>query len=751
MIELNLKIIKQVYYDWESEYKVLSCIPLESDKIEVNKYGNFTISGNNLEQFDVGEEYQLKLKPDENSKYPASYVVVGFEGIDYELDTNTIVVSDKAQLSILKRLMTKSQAENVTKAYPNFVQKVLRGEENDIDFNNIYNVGKVRIEDYIDKVKSNCRSLLFYPICDEWNISSPADFSTIIRSFNFPNELKIKLENSPYSVLVGMLNHTFNKADKYIISKMPRMIDSVERCEYACREILKENEEQGDTRLNANILSKFVKELTPECHSHIVEAVTNSKTIHYEPERKYAALKSTYEAEKYIAKDLKQRLEDDFSDYEYLDPISNQADFYNIDGFELSDEQKQMLHLASEKRVSMLIGNAGSGKTSTMKALVRMLENNERSYTLLAPTGVAAKRLKEVTGRNTSTIHRALMLGALRTDYIIIDESSMLSVQLLYDLLTNLRIDIKIIFIADEAQLASISCGNVVQDLIDSGIIPYIKLTKIFRYGIGGIATISTDIRNGISESLIKDFEDYHFIPAEKNLMEQITENYENLLKKGYSINDIMVICPFNKSKIGTYTINQTLQNRFNPSDDTGISYKRGSNIISFKVNDRVLNTKNNYRMPVMEYDEDMNLIDTMTTTFIANGDIGVIRDYKHDENGTWLLVQFDTALVKIEGSDISELLLGYSLSCHKVQGSQAPAIIAVVTKEHKNMLSRNLMYVATSRAQKEMLIIGDEDAIIDGLEIEENKERDTYLVDFLQGVISCKDERSYFYGTIGE
>ena len=741
---------RQLYNDYLTGFRILACIckGKPPDNLHLNDYGNFTVSGSNLSSLTIGQEIQLDIQEDLQNKREGSYKLVGLGGIKTEGEE--IKVDPNQEYNILCGLMSSNQAYNVNKAYPNFIYLVLNGRESEISHKNIYNVGPVYLESYIDKVKSACRSILFMPVAMENGIEDSETIEKLSKIYLTPEELQEAFDTNPYHIYIDLVHYPFKRSDRLVLDKHPEFIDSLERCEYGCMEILRQNEAEGDTRINANLLAALAKELIPEAMGHIVEAVKGCELIHYDEATKYSSYQDTYEAEATIAECIKERLEPEFGKvepYSILDGIEvdgcshdmNWQGFQEVDGFKLTDEQIEILKLSSEKNVMMLTGSAGSGKSSSMKALIRMLEANNRTYTLLAPTGVAAKKLRESTGRDAFTIHMFLAREGLSCgEYVIIDECSMVGVKLMEKLFNKIEPSKpKIIFVCDEAQLASIDCGNIVQDILDSGVVPRANLTKVFRYGEGGIATVATDARFGTFTNAMKPYPDFRFIEIGEDPVGQILEQYDIYLEQGYTKEDILILSPFNKGPVGTYAINKAIQTRYNPHLDTSATYKRkakGEEVtITFKIGDKVLNTHNNYNMASVEYDEDGAMVDSLTTIPVMNGDIGYVRACKDTETGPELIVEFDSGLAKIRGSDIGELILGYAVSIHKIQGAQAKAVILVIDKSHKGMVTRNLFYVGASRAQKDMVIIADTGAIESGLERQENKERETWLKDMLE------------------
>lgn len=747
---VNCIPIRQLYNDYISGYRILACTckGQPPDDLQLNDYGNFTISGSNLSSLSLGQEIKLDIREDLKNKRQGSYRLVGLGGIKAEGEE--IKVDPTQEYNILCGFMSPGQAQNVNKAYPNFIYLVLNGRENEINHKNIYNVGEYYLELYIDKVKAACRSILFMPVAMENGIEDSETIEKLSKIYLTPEELQKAFDTNPYHIYIDLVHYPFKRSDRLVLDKHPEFIDSLERCEYGCMEILRQNEAEGDTRINANLLAALAKELIPEAMGHIVEAVKGCELIHYDEVTKYSSYQDTYEAEATIAECIKERLKPEFGkvgvcsilDEIEVDGCSHDMgwqDFQEVDGFKMTEEQTEILRLANEENVMMLTGSGGTGKSTSMKALIRMLEANNRTYTLLAPTGVAAKKLRESTGRDAFTIHMFLAREGLSCgEYVIIDECSMVGVKLMAKLFNKIEpSNPKIIFVCDEAQLASIDCGNIVQDILDSGVVPRANLTKVFRYNSSGLATIATDARFGTFENAMKTYPDFRFIEIGEDPIGQILEQYDKYLDQGYTKEDILILSPFNKGSVGTYVINKAIQTRYNSHPDTSATYKRKAKdeevTITFKIGDKVLNTHNNYKMASVEYDEDGVMVDSLATIPVMNGDIGYVRACKDTETGPELIVEFDSGLAKIKGSDIGELILGYAVSIHKIQGAQAKAVIIVIDKSHKNMLTRNLFYVAASRAQQDMTIIADAGAIESGLERQENKERETWLGDMLK------------------
>ena len=513
------------------------------------------------------------------------------------------------------------------------------------------------------------------------------------------------LQANPYHVFVDICDMSFTYADTITMRCRHANPDAYCRCQYAAYAVLQKNELEGNTRMTDAELARGVNEVAHEAMPHIVDVVKNDPLIHYEPRRHLVAFEQTYQDELLIADHLKERLA-------RHDPIEHDVEQYRHDGdMELTDEQMAALRMVLDNDVCMLNGPAGSGKTSTTNALIHLLEDMNVSYQLLAPTGIAAKMMRQYTGRPSMTCHMFL-LNSWKPDYIILDEASICSVHLLAILLSQIGYEPKLVFIADNAQLASIQCGSLVQNMIDSGLIPRVELTKIFRYNSSGIVTMATDIRHGSCDHLTADFPDYLFVPEDENdPIGQVVEQYDRLIADGYSIDDIVVLCPFNK-RVGADAINAAISAKYNHNEPV----RKNSAI---KLGDKVLNCKNNYYGGGKD---DM----------IANGDVGYLRfigyDYRTKTNT--VAVEFADGIKNV--GSLSVLKQAYAMSTHKSQGSSAKAVIVLIDPMHGFMLSRNLLYTAVTRARERLIIVGDADTIMRGVRVEENMRRNTWLKEML-------------------
>ena len=278
-MNVHCKITREIYNNPSNNFRVLACILTgeENPEIELNKYGNFTIAGSNLFNLDIDEEYDLNIREDRNAKRPASYKMVGFYGVE---EGKKITVSRERESSILSKFMEESQVHYVLDAYPDFCQMILDGRESEIDYKNIYNVGPVRYESYVNAVKSHFQAIYFLPVASEWGVEDWEQIEKLIKVYATPEDLREAFTNNPYHVYRNDLGFSFKRTDRTVLSKKPEFIDSYERCEFGCLEIFKEMEDCGDTRVEADLMKEMAAELVPESAKHLDNVVKTSKYIY---------------------------------------------------------------------------------------------------------------------------------------------------------------------------------------------------------------------------------------------------------------------------------------------------------------------------------------------------------------------------------------------------------------------------------------------------------------------------------------
>lgn len=735
---INCIPTREIFFDPVSGYKILACEPIEYNSgVKLNKYGNFTISGNNI-NFQLKKPIMLEIKPKENAKYEGEYLCVGYGGVEIE-ETGHVSIPQEQEEAILCQFMTKRQANNVLKAYPNFVEMILNGQANEIDVKKIHNVGDYRFADYIEKIEKNCDMIFFNKDCWELGITKDADIEKIRSCYKKSSVFISAFKNSPYETMCDALDFSFDKSDPIILNNFPELKETRERCKYFCIDMLKTVEAQGDTKINPSIISRYLKANIPELYPFVVDVINNDEKFYYDNVTKFCSLKSTRLQEENIAEHILGRVERSKNDTGYDKEFVEQ--FRTIGDMSLTDEQMRILELMDKGWIAVLTGAGGSGKSSSTKALIRMLEAKGKSYTLLAPTGVSSKVLKQMTGRPACTIHMLLARQDIVGEYVVVDEASMITVKLLSELFDYIGKGRKIVFVCDENQLPSIGAGNIVHDIIASGVVPVARLTKIFRYNSSGIITNVTDVRNGNFNHANDEYPDFNYAEATSDIKTQLLNEYQRYLDMGYKKDDILILSPFRVTDSGSHAINNVIQDEYNNHPETEAKIRVDGFNICFKVGDRVINTKNNYHMPKWdienndyEYYEDENDNEYYAEMPVYNGDLGNIVDIRTDEDGkARIIVEWDNGFGCVEGTKIQNLLLGYCISIHKSQGAQGKVVIVLVNKKGRDdFINRNILYVALSRAQEQLSIIANREIIEEGLEYQANLTRETWLEELL-------------------
>lgn len=373
----------------------------------------------------------------------------------------------------------------------------------------------------------------------------------------------------------------------------------------------------------------------------------------------------------------------------------------------LSTEQQAGVQMALSSTVSILTGGPGTGKTTCLKALINALESQGKRYALVSPTGRAAKRLADASGHSASTIHRLLEFSPvegfkrnaenpLTLDFLVVDEASMLDLLLTNNLLKALRPGTHVLFVGDIDQLPSVGAGNVLCDMIESGLVPVTRLQTIFRQAAGShIITNAHRINHGELPLFEKDSRDFFLFPAEDAeasadwVISLVAERIPQ--KFGFdALNDIQVLSPVYRGQAGVSALNERLQEKLNPP--TPSKAERRIFGITFRTGDKVMQTQNNY-------DKD-----------VYNGDIGFIRAMDTVEHT--LRIDFEGRSVTYDWTDADQLNLAYAISVHKAQGSEFPAVVIPITTQHYMMLQRNLLYTAITRARSLCVLAGSRTAI---------------------------------------
>jgi exodeoxyribonuclease V alpha subunit len=390
----------------------------------------------------------------------------------------------------------------------------------------------------------------------------------------------------------------------------------------------------------------------------------------------------------------------------------------------LAEKQIEAIKCAAENKVMVITGGPGTGKTTIINAILKIFCKLKVKIMLAAPTGRAAKRMSETTGHETKTIHRLLEYSIqkggfqkndghpLNCDLLIVDEASMIDTILMHHLLKAIPPQTTFILVGDVNQLPSVGAGNVLKDIIGSGAVSVVELNEIFRQARESLIIVNAHkINNGVIPSLKpsgQKLDDFYFVEQDdpEEVLKVILDLTTNRIPRRFGfdpIDDIQVLTPMHKGTVGAGNLNVELQKALNPSNEGVVRGNR-----NFKINDKVMQIKNNYDKEVF------------------NGDIGRIT--KIDQENQELLISFDGRDVPFDFNELDEILLAYAVSVHKSQGSEYPAVIIPILTQHYILLQRNLIYTGVTRGRKLVVMVGTKRALAIGVRNDKTEKRFTYL-----------------------
>jgi exodeoxyribonuclease V alpha subunit len=523
------------------------------------------------------------------------------------------------------------------------------------------------------------------------------------------------VEKTPYRLAAEVYGIGFKTADQ-LARNLGLPVDAEERLRAGLQYVLSSATEEGHCYLPAQeLIKRSAAALEVEDETKIeaahekmlddgwlkIEEIDDERAIYLPP---------LWQAERGVARRLKALIER---------PVRVEAKrveswldrFMEKRGIELSEGQRQAIHLATESRVMILTGGPGTGKTMSLRAMVELFQAMGKSVALASPTGRAAQRLSEVTGREAGTIHRLLEFDPsamqfkrndqwpLEAGVVIVDEASMIDVVLANSLLKAIDEHSQLILVGDVDQLPSVGPGAVLKDLINSGVVPVARLTQVFRQAAESLIIQNAHrINRGEFPLLVKpggQKSDCYFIEAEEpgEVVDLIVKSVATSLPKSFGYDplvDIQVLSPMNRGRAGANHLNDVLQAALNPPQAGKAEINRGNRI--FRVGDKVIQRVNNYKLEVF------------------NGDLGTIEAI--DLEDQMIAVRFGDRLVGYDSADMLELSHGFCVTIHKSQGSEYPAVVIPLHTQHYLMLSRNLIYTALTRAKKTVVIIGTAKAI---------------------------------------
>lgn len=536
------------------------------------------------------------------------------------------------------------------------------------------------------------------------------------------------INENPYKLSEDIFGIGFKTADK-IAHQMGMSNNSIYRVEAGVKFIIMEASGNGNCYLPEEILIKNAGNILEVEEDSIREGIRNlaiKGTLHILKDTDTNLIYYTpfHVAENNVSRKLIEISQVKLQD-EDIDIEKHIKEIEKLEGINFANEQKTAIKEAISNGLVVITGGPGTGKTTIINAIIKLCKTMNLSVSLAAPTGRAAKRMTETTGIEAKTIHRLLEYSFLdadnemafgkdedapiTSDLIIIDESSMIDILLMNSLLKALNPGTRLVLVGDIDQLPSVGAGNVLNDIISSGVVKVVTLNEIFRQSQESMIVVNAHrINKGQSPLLNLKHKDFFFI--NRNSKEGITKTIIELLKerlpKYYgvdSLKDIQVLTLMKKGEVGINSLNKCLQDYLNPKNPSKGERKLGDEI--FRTGDKVMQIKNNYKM---EWKRILNGFEVDKGEGVFNGDFGYILDI--DEEDKTLQVLFDEERqVEYDFTNLDELKLAYATTVHKSQGSEFPVVVMPISWGPPMLLTRNLLYTAVTRARTLVVLVGEE------------------------------------------
>lgn len=715
--EFDGQIVRIIYQNKETGYTI-ALLKVKWDIDPVTIMGNM-VAVNEGEFISVEGDWEFNKKYNQNQFKISKYKTImptGIDGIEAYLSYGYVVGIGP---EIAKRVVQKF-GEKTFEILDSNPERLLE----------VSGIGKVRIEG-IKKSwneQKKIRDLVIF--LAEHDISG----SIATKIYNVYGEKSIEIiKSNPYVLVRDIRGIGFHTADR-IAQKIGFPLDSVFRAEAALLHTLYTYADEGHSYAPMEELIQKTNELIKVDEELIINGLDNlnsSDKIVVDitfggDQRIYLSNYYRYETES--ASMLKELL----SVKKQKPFINYETEFKAVESkskITLAPEQKDAIESALNHKVVVITGGPGVGKTTIINSIIEIYRRNRLGLILLAtPTGKAAKRMTEVTGLESKTIHRLLEYdpethkfnkfeaNPLDCDMLICDESSMIDEYLFYSLIRAIPRHATFVMVGDIHQLPSVGVGNVLKDVINSEMVKVVTLNKIFRQAAESLIIVNSHrVNNGEFPKTDNKAEGTDFFYIERNnpsdikklVLEMVTERIPKKFKFD-PMNDIQVLAPMYKGEVGINELNIELQKKLNFRKD---GLQRGN--FTYAAGDKVMQIKNNY-------DKD-----------VFNGDIGVIDSIINEEKIMKIL--FDGRLVAYAFSELDEIVLAYATSVHKSQGSEYPAVVIPLHSQHYMLLQRNLLYTGITRGKKLVVLIGEKKAVAIAVKNNKTRHRYTALTDWIK------------------
>ena len=681
-------------------------------KIRARGFPDLVTVVGNLAAVNVGAVLRLKGDWKHDSKYGRQ-----FSAADYrETVPATIAGIEKYLGSGLIKGIGPVNARRIVRHFKEDTLKVI--EEAADDLIQVEGIGRKRVE-MIKKAWQEQKEIKNVMLFLQSSGVSTAYAIKIYKTYG--NESISIVKNNPYRLADDIWGIGFKTADR-IAQQLGFDKDSYERCRSGIMYVISELSNQGHCYANRKQLivdaTKILEVEASLLEEALVRMIKDSSVILEGEDAVY--LPPFYYSEAGTAQKIKVIL----AGKPKALPANINNNIQRLQqecGIEYDDIQQEAISAAIYSKFMVLTGGPGTGKTTITMAIISIFRKLGYRIQLAAPTGRAAKRLSEITGMEAKTIHRLLEYkpasgyqinadNPIQCDILIIDETSMVDIILMYNLLRAVPDDAVIILVGDVDQLPSVGAGNVLKDIITSGAVKVIQLQKIYRQALGSAIITNAHMINQGKMPRLKGGPSSDFFFIEENEPAKVAETIKLLCTKRlpsyYKVNpirDIQVLCPMQRGETGAQNLNLLLQESLNPTD---VMLRYGGTI--YRIRDKVMQIKNNY---------DKN---------VFNGDIGVISGM--DTEDRTLVITFEGNEVDYDVTELDEIVLAYACTVHKSQGSEYPVVVMPLTMQHYMMLQRNLLYTGVTRAKKVFVLVGTKRAIGIAVSNDKIQKRNTML-----------------------
>ena len=715
-MELKVQVDRKIYYNEDSSFGVFAVKPLTNkDQVQLNRYNNITIRGTMPELF-VGKEYNVIVTESNHPKYGHGYDVI-------LVKFNKPTTVEEQQVYI-RTILHPRYAEAIIAKYPN--HKIIDMIQNDtFDYTGIKGIKKARFE----KIKRDLLSNLEIQdiLIDLKDLKlTPKAARKILDHFGSAILAVKKIRENIYC-LTDIHGFGFKTVDEFALNRGDSKYNK-NRIIAGIKYLLIQEEQNGHSWISLETVLKEGEKLLEidkkYIHDTINELKNNNQNELYINDHQIALYRNYY-YEKRIKEMLFDLLRAE-STIRIKDIDKKIAEIEQEYGVTYTHEQKNAIHLACENNVFILNGRGGTGKTFTLKAILKILEDYE--HICCALSGKASKIMSS-HGLNAMTIHRALEYDGKNFTYneenklpypiIVVDEAGMNSNYIMYCLISAIREGSKLIIVGDSGQLSPIGAGNVFDDLIKSKTLPMQELTIVQRQAQkSGILLCANQIRDG-KQILGSDEFGKHVFGELKDFVVLSERNKENIINKVLLISekyknrvqDFQVICGVKeRGELSVKKLNIKLQQIFNPEKKPFIE-RHG---YCYKVGDKIIQNGNNY------YDE------------VFNGTLGYIIDVRPALNEIYIQFEDKDELVCYKGDDIDQIELAYAITCHRSQGSTIPIVLFVFDYSSYTLLSKQFIYTGITRASKGCIMLCEHRALRYAIRTDHSGKRNTFLKDML-------------------